>query len=105
MNYTSFINIFDFFASCYVCGCLTYILLLFSVRLYHSLLIDCQPGDRSIESVDTDFYSQVKNLLNPSTEDVFKPTFESMTLRGTPYPRQGKQAPSAHPRAPWQNSI
>ncbi|NJK58943.1 MAG: hypothetical protein HC939_24710 [Pleurocapsa sp. SU_5_0] len=65
----------------YVYGCLTYILLLFSVQLYNSLLIDCEALDRSIESVDTDFYSQVKDLLNPSTEDVFEPTFESMTLR------------------------
>ncbi|MBW4533698.1 MAG: hypothetical protein KME09_07140 [Pleurocapsa minor HA4230-MV1] len=81
MNYTSFINIFDFFVSCYVYGCLTYILLLFSVQLYHSLLIDCEALDRSIESVDTDFYSQVKDLLDPSTEDVFEPIFESMTLR------------------------
>lgn len=42
---------------------------------------DCEALDRSIESVDTDFYSQVKDLLDPSTEDVFEPIFESMTLR------------------------
>jgi KTSC domain len=84
MNYTSFINIFDFFASCYVYGCLTYILLLFSVELYNSLLVDCKALDRSIESVDTDFYSQVKNLLNPSTESILEPVivnFELMTIR------------------------
>ena len=84
MNYTSFINIFDFLASCYVYGCLTYILLLFSVELYNSLLVDCKALDRSIESVDTDFYSQVKDLLNPSTESILEPVivnFELMTIR------------------------
>ena len=70
MNYASFTSAFDFFASCYVYGCLTYIAILFSLHLYHSLLIDCQALDRSIESVEADFYTQVKDLLNPATEPV-----------------------------------
>ena len=81
MNYASFTNTFDLFTSCYVYGCLSYILILFLLHLYHSLLIDCQVLDRLIESVEPDFYTQVKDLLNPATEEVLKPTFESMTLR------------------------
>lgn len=79
MNYASFINTFDLFVSCYVYGCLTYIAVLFSFHLYHSLLIDyhqsdyasrTRKADRSIESVEPDFYTQVKDLLNPTTETI-----------------------------------
>ena len=75
MDYASFINAFDLFANCYVYGCLTYIAVLFSLHLYQSLLIDYQSRNRFIESVEPDFYSQVKDLLNPSTEYVFENNF------------------------------
>ena len=84
MNYASFISIFDFFVSCYVYGCLTYILILFLLHTYYSLSVDYQALDRSIESPEPDFYTQVKDLFNPVSESILEPVsvnFDSMTIR------------------------
>ena len=89
MNFTSFTNAFDLFASCYVYGCLTYIAVLFIVHLYCSLLADCKAKNQINEVIEPDFYTQVKDLFNPLTEDFTTdfapspqpPQFQEMTIR------------------------
>lgn len=84
MNYISLTNAFDLFISCYIYGCLSYVLILFLLHLYYSLLIDCPTLDLSTESFEADFYTQVKDLLHPAPESIQEPvlvSFESMTIR------------------------
>ena len=84
MNYASFTNAFDFFASCYVYGCLSYILILFLLQTYCSLSVDSQALNRSTRSLEPDFYTQVKDLLDPTSESIIEPAsvnFDSMTIR------------------------
>lgn len=84
MNYISLNDAFNLFASSYVYGCLTYILLLFLAHLVDSFL-----ALRSVEkATKSDFHSQVKELLNPATETIINPSshqlqpnFDSMTIR------------------------
>lgn len=78
MSYTSFIHAFDLFATCYVYGCISYICISFIIHLYCSLFAELSEHKQVIEP---DFYEQVKELLNPSTEPVLETDFQSMTLR------------------------
>jgi len=78
MNNTSFIQAFDLFASCYVYGCLSYISILFIIHLYYSLF---SVDNKHNQAAESDFYEQVKELLNPATEEVLETDFTLMTLR------------------------
>ena len=72
---------FDLFIDCYVYGSIAYISLLFIINLILSFLslVD------EYQATDSEFYDQVKELLNPATEEVFEPSqnpyFDTMTLR------------------------
>ena len=84
MNYASLTDTFNFFTSCYVYGCLTYITLLFLLHVHHSLFISSNSSNRANESFEPDFYTQVKDLLNPASESILEPVyvnFELMTIR------------------------
>lgn len=88
MNYTFFTNAFDLFASCYVYGCLTYVAVLFILHVYCSLSASDNTENQTEQVIEPDFYSQVKDLLNPATEEILttdflssEPLFEMMTLR------------------------
>ena len=70
-------NIFDLFINCYVYGSLTYLTIRLLVHLALSLLA---LADQSQET-EPDFYNQVKELLNPSTEQVLEHDFTLMTIR------------------------
>lgn len=76
-----FTTAFDLFIDCYVYGSITYVLLLFIIHLTASFLslVD------EYQATKPDFYNQVKELLNPATEEVFEPSqdpyFDTMTLR------------------------
>ena len=84
MNYTSSLDAFDLFASCYVYGCIAYVSVLFVLHVYCSLSSE----SRVVKVTEPDFYTQVKDLLNPATEPIFAPdilqpqlNFNSMTIR------------------------
>ena len=78
MSYTSFIQLFDIVASCYIYGCISYISILFILHLYHSLFIDSNKHNQALKP---DFHEQAKDLLNPSTVKVIETDFTSMTIR------------------------
>ena len=81
MNLTSFIQLFDFFATCYVYGSIAYVFLLFVTGLALNLLTSVEQ-ERVGKS---DFYSEVKELLNPPDNSDFEPPlqpdFATMTIR------------------------
>lgn len=84
MQIALFVSVFDFLASCYVYGCLTYILILFLLQAYDYLPADSVPPNRTKKSSESDFYSQVKELLKTPTESILEPisiNFNSMTIR------------------------
>ena len=85
MNYNLLTDAFDIFANCYVYGCLTYILVLFSLHLYCSLSVNYEASNKANEFAEFDFYTQVKDLLNPAIEPTLEPMlindFSSMTIR------------------------
>ena len=76
MNLAPSVNSFNFFASCYIYGCLTYISVLLLIHIYCSLLADYKAENQSVQTIESDFYTQVKDLFS-TTE---KSSFESMTL-------------------------
>ena len=62
-------NAFDVFASCYVYGCLICILLLFLEQTHLTLSNNsCWQQNELNQSDQSDFYNQVKQLLNPIEE-------------------------------------
>ena len=66
--FLSMSDAFNLFATCYVYGCLALVFLLFIGQAYSGLSFDSSI-DRSIgDSGNDDFYSQVKDLLNPTEE-------------------------------------
>jgi len=54
---------FDFFVIGYLYAAITYVALVFAMGLYHSL-----PCSFSPHSINDDFYSQVKDLMNPEND-------------------------------------
>ena len=72
---------FDLFIDCYAYGSIAYISLLLIIHLILSFLslVD------EYQATDNEFYDQVKELLNPATEEVFElhtfPCFDTMTIR------------------------
>jgi len=85
MQLTSFINTFDVFATCFIYGSISYILLL----LFAHLILCWLTLFEDSQELKSDFYEQVKELLNPATEkimelDNLQPqsfSFELMTIR------------------------
>ena len=73
-----FTTAFDLFIDCYAYGSIAYVSILLIIHLILSLVDE-------YEATDNEFYDQVKELLNPSTEAVFElnqhPCFDTMTLR------------------------
>lgn len=71
----------DFLITCYMYGCLAYFLLLFLAQTY-STLSSCHC---SKSLTKPDFYTEVKELLNPTEELVLEsnqtPYFASLTIR------------------------
>ena len=62
-------NAFDVFASCYVYSCLICILLLFLEQTHLTLSNNsCWQQNELNQSDQSDFYNQVKQLLNPIEE-------------------------------------
>ncbi len=84
----SLINAFDLLSSCYVYGCIVYISVLFVFHVYCSLSVSENAEDRAAKATEPDFYTQVKDLVNPATEPIFatnilqsQPSFGSMTIK------------------------
>jgi|GEM_PF-1894252 len=54
---------FNFFVIGYMYAAITYVAVVFTISLYHSLTCFSSPN-----STDNDFYSQVKDLMNPEND-------------------------------------
>ena len=84
MDFTSFVDAFDLFADCYVYGCVIYLLGLFIYHLSCSFLALVDECHHQTET-KPDLYQQVKELLNPATEEILEldvqPSFDNMTIR------------------------
>ena len=77
-----FISVFDIFTDCFVYGSIAYWLGFLTIHLVLSLTSVIDEN----QTTEPDFYEQVKELLNPATEEIFQPQdeqpcFETMTLR------------------------
>ena len=77
----SLANLIDFSIVCYMYGCLTCFLLLFLAQT-HSTLSVCHYSNSTTQP---NFYTEVKELLNPTEELVLEPSptpyFASFTIR------------------------
>lgn len=80
-----FINAYDLFTDCYVYGSITYVLSLFTIQLILSFLALVNESQLTKQTIEPDFYEQVKELLNPPTEAVLEldvqPSLDCMTIR------------------------
>jgi hypothetical protein len=85
MDFTTFVNGFDFFTDCFVYGSVAYVISLFTISLISAFIAQADEHQVLKQAAEPDFYQQVKELLNPCAEEILdlnpNPSFTQMTLR------------------------
>jgi hypothetical protein len=76
-SFASLVDAFDIFTDCFVYCSIAYLIIITAIELVLALLSIVDEHQLSKKSSDSDFYDQVKELLNPSESDVFT----TMTIR------------------------
>jgi hypothetical protein len=76
-SFASLIDAFDIFADCFVYGSIAYLTVITLIELVLALLELINEHQQEKSSSDSDFYDQVKELLNPSESD----NLTTMTIR------------------------
>jgi hypothetical protein len=76
-SFAFIVDAFDIFTDCFVYGSIAYLTVITLIELALALLEIIDDAHLSKNSSDSDFYDQVKELLNPSESD----DFTTMTIR------------------------
>jgi hypothetical protein len=77
LSFASLVDAFDIFTDCFVYGSIAYLTVITLIKLVLALLEIIADAHLSKNSSDSDFYDQVKELLNPSESN----DFTAMTIR------------------------
>jgi hypothetical protein len=67
-SFASLVDAFDIFADCFVYASIAYLIMVTVIELVLALLSIIDEHQLSNKSSDSDFYDQVKELLNPSQQ-------------------------------------